>query len=82
MIEKEGLSIPDDISVVGYDGIYLSQVLRPRLTTWKQDTEAIGREAAAKLIETIVNPKAALLEQVVVPGELIEGSSVLKLENS
>jgi len=82
VIEKEGLSIPDDISVVGYDGIYLSQVLRPRLTTWKQDTEAIGREAAAKLIETIVNPKAALLEQVVVPGELIEGSSVLKLENS
>src|SRR5690554_845243 len=33
-IEKHGLKIPDDISVVGYDGIYLSKILRPILTTY------------------------------------------------
>jgi LacI family transcriptional regulator len=78
-IERSGLSIPDDISVVGYDGIYLSQVLRPRLTTWRQDTETIGRTAAAKLIEAIENPKATILQQVVVPGELLEGGTVREL---
>ncbi len=78
-IERHGLSIPDDISVTGYDGIYLSQILRPRLTTWKQDTGMIGREAAAKLAEAINNPKTYMVEQVTVPGELIEGGSVKKI---
>lgn len=77
-IEKSGLSIPEDISVTGYDGIYLSQVLRPRLTTWRQDTEALGREAAAKLIEAIVAPKTFIPQQVIVPGRLVEGGSVRK----
>jgi LacI family transcriptional regulator len=75
-LEREGLSIPDDISAVGFDGIYLSQVLRPRLTTWKQDTDAIGRKAAAKLIEAIKHPKASVTQQVVVPGQIIEGGTV------
>lgn len=79
VIEKNGLSIPDDISAVGYDGILLSQVLRPRLTTWKQDTDTIGREAASKLIEAIENPKTVITQQVIVPGELIEGGTVKNL---
>jgi LacI family transcriptional regulator len=78
-IEKQGLSIPDDISVVGYDGIYLSQILRPRLTTWKQDTGMIGREAAAQLTEAINNSKTYMVEQIIVPGELLEGGSVKKI---
>ncbi len=80
-IEKTGLSIPEDISVTGYDGIYLSQVLRPRLTTWHQDTEALGREAAAKLIEAVVAPKTFIPQQVIVPGRLVEGGSVRKLDS-
>ncbi|MEI3301344.1 MAG: substrate-binding domain-containing protein [Eubacterium sp.] len=38
-IESQGLSVPDDISVVGYDGQRISQVIEPRLTTYKQNTE-------------------------------------------
>lgn len=35
-IELRGLTIPDDISVVGFDGIYLSKMLRHKRTTlWK-----------------------------------------------
>ena len=75
-IEKAGLTIPDDISVAGYDGIYLSQVLRPELTTMHQDTDTLGREAAAKLINAVINPKMHIPQQVVVPGTLIKGSSV------
>ena len=75
-LEKRGLQVPEDISVVGYDGIPLSQVLRPRLTTWYQDAVSIGREAAGKLIETIENRKTCAVEQIKVAGKLLEGNSV------
>ena len=78
-IEIKGLSIPDDISVAGYDGINLSQVLRPHLTTLKQDAEAIGREAAAQLVESIESPKTYIPRQIVIPGKVLEGGSIKKL---
>jgi len=78
-IEKTGLTIPEDISVVGYDGILLSQVLRPRLTTLKQDAESIGQKAAAKLIESIISPKTFFPQQVIIPGQILIGDSVKKI---
>lgn len=79
-IENQGLIIPDDISVVGYDGIYLSQVLRPRLTTLKQDTEALGREAAQNIVKAIVDKKTYIPKQIWIEGELMVGDSINKIE--
>ena len=70
---------PDDISVAGYDGTRMSQLLHPKLTTIKQDTEEIGREAAKRLIGSIEKPKTTLLERVVIEGILIPGQSVGKI---
>ena len=53
LAKELGLSIPEDISVAGFDGIELSQVLNPRLTTVKQDTTKIGTLAAQKIISLI-----------------------------
>lgn len=78
-IKEAGLSIPDDISIAGYDGVLLSQVLNPKLTTLKQDTKALGKYAAEKLIALIENPKANIVEIVVVEGSLICGESIKKL---
>lgn len=75
-LERQGISIPEDMSVAGYDGILLSQVLRPRLTTYRQDAEAMGREAAAKLVEAIDQPKTCLPQQIMVSGQLLEGDTV------
>ncbi|MBA4687328.1 MAG: LacI family DNA-binding transcriptional regulator [Candidatus Galacturonibacter soehngenii] len=79
VIKERGLKIPDDISVVGYDGLRLSQVLDPKLTTLKQDTKSLGRIAAEKLIHLIEKPKAAVIERVVVEGEVIKGESVKQI---
>ena len=79
-LEKHGLSIPKDMSVAGYDGILLSQVLRPRLTTYRQDTEAMGREAARQLVEIIERPKEWIPRQTMVPGKLLEGDTVRTIE--
>ncbi|MDF2486052.1 MAG: hypothetical protein K0R46_2220 [Herbinix sp.] len=75
-IKEHGLNIPEDISIAGYDGIVLSQVLDPKLTTLQQDTKALGRSAAVKLIALIENPKAAIIERVVVEGKVLPGNSV------
>jgi DNA-binding LacI/PurR family transcriptional regulator len=78
VIESRGLSIPDDISVAGYDGQRIAHVLEPKITTYKQNTGELGRIAAKRLIELIENPNSALIEQIVVKGELIRGRSVRK----
>jgi LacI family transcriptional regulator len=78
-IESRQMRIPEDISVVGYDGIYLSRVLQPVLTTYRQNSEDIGRLAAEKLIEMIENPKMFIPEQVLVKGQFQEGGTVKNL---
>ncbi len=79
VITEMGLSIPDDISVAGYDGTKMSQLLHPKLTTIRQDTEEIGKEAARKLIACIEKPKMTLVDRSVVDGELICGQSVKRI---
>lgn len=75
-IEKHGLSVPNDISIVGYDGIRLSRLFRPELTTYIQDSKQIGILAAKKLVEIIQNPKSSIPERIVVEGKLQKGSTV------
>ena len=79
-LEKHGISIPDGMSVVGYDGIPLSQVLRPRLTTYRQGAESMGKAAASMLIDEIEHPDTWLPQQITVEGELLEGSTVKKID--
>jgi DNA-binding LacI/PurR family transcriptional regulator len=81
-IKEQRLKIPEDISIVGYDGIVLSQVLDPKLTTYQQDTTALGRSAAQKLIALIENPKATVIERVVIEGKVLTGKSVGNLNDN
>lgn len=78
-ITEAGLRIPEDISVMGYDGIHLARMVSPRLTTWHQNTEELGRTAAANLIERIERPRTTAPEHIVIPGSLLEGESVKQL---
>ena len=51
------------------------------LTTWRQDTEGLGRTAALRLVELIERPRTAILDRVIVSGRLQEGGSVADLRN-
>ncbi len=79
-LERHGMYAPKDISVVGYDGIPLSQVLRPRLTTYRQDAERIGQEAARQLIEQIERPETWIPQQILTEGELLPGDTVKRID--
>lgn len=75
-IKERGMCIPEDISIVGYDGIRVGRHLEPQLTTLRQDTEQIGAKAAEELINLIERPRTTLMQPVVVEGEVFEGRSV------
>lgn len=75
-IRQRGLTIPDDISVAGYDGIRISRHIEPTLTTIRQDTEALGKKAAKRLVELIKNADKVPNEPVIIEGKLDEGNSV------
>ncbi len=79
IIKSRGLSIPEDISVAGFDGIQVAKFIDPVLTTVNQATGEMGKIAAEKLISLIEKPKLTLIEQIVIPGELDKGASVKRL---
>ena len=76
---EKGLKVPDDVSVVGFDGIKVARHIRPRLTTYRQDTDELGVQAAKNLIDLIERPKTTLIKQIVVKGRLLEGDTLKKL---
>jgi LacI family transcriptional regulator, repressor for deo operon, udp, cdd, tsx, nupC, and nupG len=63
-----GLSIPDQISVVGFDDGPLAEGLR--LTTVRQDLEESGR-VAADLLLSIMNGRAATINQISLGASLV-----------
>lgn len=79
-IRERNLSIPDDISVVGYDGIRVLRHTTPKLTTLRQDTEGLGSTAANSLIDLIEHPKTTLIQQFVISGKVFEGGTVATLD--
>lgn len=54
--EDAGVSIPDDIAVVGFDDIEAASLVRPALTTIAQDPIALGAAAVEALLALVDTP--------------------------
>ena len=63
-IRERGLRVPEDISVMGYDGLEVGDYLQPRLTTVAQPMEAMARTSAGLLLEQIEHGVSARWEDV------------------
>lgn len=74
-LRDHGLSAPEDVSLAGYDGVRSIQALHPRLTTVRQDSAAMGREAARHLINHLNHPNDPF-DSVLVPCELLAGETM------
>jgi len=70
------LNIPVDFGVVGFDDIFVSQFLNPRLTTARVPTFNLGKEAAKTLINRMNSSEQNKYEHIIIPTELIIGGSV------
>jgi DNA-binding LacI/PurR family transcriptional regulator len=60
-VRRAGLSVPDDVSVIGYDDSAMMNCTDPPLTTVRQPIDAMGRAAVDMLV--------ALIERAVVPAD-------------
>jgi DNA-binding LacI/PurR family transcriptional regulator len=67
--ESLGLSVPDDVSVVGFDDSSIAVVTRPPLTTVRQDVARKGQLAVATLLATMREQQ--LPDDVLLPTELV-----------
>lgn len=77
VMQEMGIRVPEDISIAGYDGINIAGIVRPRLTTIRQDTVSMGIQAGNKLINRIEFPGIGLEgEKVIVDGMVEPGESV------
>ena len=72
-----GRRVPEDISVVGYDGLVTGQYSLPRLTTVRQDTQQLAQRGVDALLRGITRNSPPAHE--LVPFQMIEGESVAKI---
>ncbi len=79
-IEAHGLRVPEDISAVGFDGSVFADTMRPRLTTFFQDADMIARESVRLLREAIETPKTYVPKQLLLPGRLLTGGTVGRID--
>ncbi|WP_123054455.1 LacI family DNA-binding transcriptional regulator [Clostridium sp. JN-1] len=76
-ILKRGLRIPEDISIVGFDGIEYAKYFHPSITTIRQPVEDMG-EKSADILFDIINGKSGH-KHVVINTELIKRDSCRRL---
>ena len=72
-----GKRVPEDISVVGYDGSVIGQYSMPRLTTVRQDTQQLAERGVDALLRSIQRRSPPV--HGLVPFHLIQGESVAQL---
>lgn len=71
-LKEQGLRVPEDVSVVGYDDIPVASFANPPLTTIKQNTKLAGEILVESLLKQI---KGQEVSNQLIPTSLIERES-------
>lgn len=66
-LRRHGLSVPDDVSVAGFDGIAIGRLIAPALATIEWPARAMGAAAAAMLLDLVAGNAAAAARVVSLP---------------
>lgn len=78
-LQEHGISIPEELSIVGFDDIPMAELIVPALTTVKQDSIQRAKIAIQKLQE--LKEKRCTETQIRLPVQLIErGSTRTRLQ--
>jgi LacI family transcriptional regulator len=74
-ILEAGLSIPQDVAIVGVANMHYSDILRIPLSTVDQGTTQMGEQAAALLLASMASNNPLPPRQLIVPPRLIVRAS-------
>ena len=77
-VTDRGFRVPLDISIVGFDGVDVSQYSVPRLTTVRQDTGLLARRGVEALLAATRGETGRVVHESV-PFRLLRRESVLSL---
>lgn len=80
--ELHGIRIPEDLSVVGCDGIRVGQWLRPKLTTLQQPITDLGQAALDAVTSRIADPGRHAAKHHVFPLQLVPRGSATPSRSS
>jgi LacI family transcriptional regulator len=72
-----GRAVPRDLSIVGFDDIFVSALVSPALTTIRQPLARLGKEAAELAID-LIEGRAAGPERRTLPVELVVRDSTVR----
>ena len=70
-LHEHGRRVPEDVSIVGFDGIALSEFSSPPLTTVRQDFRRMGYELVRLVLEQIRTTATIPRDRVLIPTELV-----------
>jgi LacI family transcriptional regulator len=70
-LKDAGLSVPHDVSVVGFDDIQSAAYCTPSLTTVRQPLAEMGKRGAQILLERIANSAVEFPAEIVMAPELV-----------
>jgi DNA-binding LacI/PurR family transcriptional regulator len=73
--QEMGLNVPNDLSIVGFDGIGYERAVKPMLTTVSQPAFRIGEQLATHLVDLISHSRAPGSTNLWIPPQLIENES-------
>ncbi|SHO59204.1 HTH-type transcriptional repressor PurR [Vibrio quintilis] len=79
-LQQRGIKIPEDMSVIGYDNIEISEYFSPPLTTIHQPKRRVGKNAFEILLERIKNKEHERRIFEMHP-EIVARDTVKKLKN-
>ncbi|MGG1552765.1 LacI family DNA-binding transcriptional regulator [Paenibacillus ferrarius] len=72
---EQGLKIPEDLSIIGYDDLKFARMVHPPLTTIHQPLTLMGRMASEKLI-ALIEDKGSQVSSSIVSHHLVERQTV------
>ena len=70
-ISSLGLSVPSDVSVIGFDGLAVGEYSFPPLTTVRQDFKRHGREMVGLVLEQVASRTLDGSRSIIIPTEFI-----------
>jgi DNA-binding LacI/PurR family transcriptional regulator len=74
-VRRLGMSVPGDVSVVGYDDSALMTCTDPPLTTVRQPIDAMGRAVVSTLVQQVEGGTVASAELLFEPELVVRGST-------
>jgi DNA-binding LacI/PurR family transcriptional regulator len=81
-LQSLGLKVPGDVSVAGFDGVEICQLMPQRLTTVSQPNGRIGTAAVHTLIKLIGKRCGESIDSIVMPHSILVGDTATEFHST